>query len=69
MCFLIRDRDAKFCRGFNDVFGSEGARVLVTPAQAPKRQRLCGAVGADGPLSPISASSVMAVSRPIPGRP
>jgi putative transposase len=33
--FLIRDRDTKFCRGFDDVFGSEGAQVLVTPVQAP----------------------------------
>jgi putative transposase len=33
--FLIRDRDAKFCRGFDDVFGSAGAQVLVTPVQAP----------------------------------
>jgi hypothetical protein len=33
--FLVRDRDAKFCRGFDDAFGSEGAEVLVTPVQAP----------------------------------
>jgi hypothetical protein len=33
--FLIRDRDTKFCRGFDDVFRSEGTNVLVTPVQAP----------------------------------
>jgi hypothetical protein len=34
--FLLRDHDAKFCRGFDDVFRSEGAAVLRTPLQAPK---------------------------------
>jgi putative transposase len=30
---LVRDRDAKFCRGFDDMFCSEDAKVLVTPLQ------------------------------------
>jgi putative transposase len=33
--FIVRDRGAKFCRTFDDVFRSEGAEVLVTPLQAP----------------------------------
>jgi hypothetical protein len=30
---LLRDRDAKFCRGFDDVLRSEGAELLVTPVE------------------------------------
>jgi hypothetical protein len=43
--FVIRDRDAKFCRGFDDVFGSEGAELLRTPLQAPNANAYCGRVG------------------------
>src|SRR5674476_163203 len=33
--FVIRDRDTKFSRSFDEVVRSEGARVIVTPIQAP----------------------------------
>ena len=34
--FLVHDRDAKFCRGFDEVFRSDGGEVLRTPMRAPK---------------------------------
>jgi putative transposase len=33
---LLRDHDAKFTRGFDEVFCSEGAKLLRTPIRAPK---------------------------------
>jgi putative transposase len=33
--FVLRDRDAKFTRSFDDVFCAEGAEILVTSVQAP----------------------------------
>ena len=34
--FLIRDRDSKYSGPFDEVFRSEGIRIVKTPARAPK---------------------------------
>jgi hypothetical protein len=34
--FLIRDRDAKFVAGFDEVFRTEGINVLQTPFRSPQ---------------------------------
>jgi len=36
VAFLIRDRDSKYTRAFDEVFMSDGARVIKTPVRAPK---------------------------------
>ena len=47
--FLLRDRDAKFSGPFDEVFRSEGVRIVGTPFRSPKAKRVRGAVGAHGP--------------------
>ena len=32
---VVHDRDARFCRGFDEVFRSDGGEVLPTPVRAP----------------------------------
>jgi transposase InsO family protein len=34
--FLVRDRDSKFSRDFDEVFRSDGIRVIKAPVRAPK---------------------------------
>ncbi len=36
MRFLIRDRDSKYSGAFDEVFRSEGTRIVRTPVRAPK---------------------------------
>ena len=36
MKFLIRDRDTKFTRAFDEVFRSEGLRIILTPVRSPR---------------------------------
>jgi transposase InsO family protein len=39
--FLIRDRDSKYPWSFDEVFRSEGVRIVRSPVRAPKANAIC----------------------------
>jgi putative transposase len=47
--FLVRDRDGKFTAAFDEVFTSEGMRIVKTLPQTPRGELLCRTLGTDRP--------------------
>jgi hypothetical protein len=39
---VIRDRESKFSRSFDEVFRTEGARAITTPIRTPKTNAFAG---------------------------
>src|SRR5664280_444677 len=70
--FLIRDRDTKFSRSFDEVVRSEGARVIVTPIQAPNAnahahaERVIETIRAECPTGRSSSVGGISIERSEP---
>ena len=45
--FLIHDRDSKFTGPFNEVFESEGTKIIRTPYRARRANAVAGTLGSD----------------------
>jgi transposase InsO family protein len=39
--FLLRDRDFRFTRAFDEVFAADGIRILPSPSRAPRANAIC----------------------------
>jgi len=46
--FLIHDRDSKYTGPLDEAFRTEGVDVIRTPHQAPRCERVRGAMGPQG---------------------
>jgi hypothetical protein len=66
--FLIRDRDTKFSKAFDNVWRSTGAEIIRTPVQAPNANAVAERwVGSVGHIAPVPSVLAEPRSGPILG--